>query len=139
MHVFQLLNFFALAPKIEIVEAPLPELAEEPCFRVPASGESELYGLHDCRGICCPLLAQRTREKWGTRRFGDQQVNVLGHDDLSDDGETIALAHEFEDREQQVAGRAFGEKRRTAITAPGDEVQAPVAIVSLETPWHEES
>jgi hypothetical protein len=48
--------------------------------RKQAPGESLLDGLHDDRGIAA-------------LGFGEQQVNVLGHDHVSDYHKTIASPH----------------------------------------------
>ena len=91
VHVVQLLVSFLAAPNIEIVEAPLPETAitkkgrvfpqahlpRRSAFAPPhGAGNALLEYLHNCCGSANP-------------RFGDQEMNMLGHDDVSEQREVV--------------------------------------------------
>ena len=86
MHVVQFLNLFLRAPQIEIVETTLPEAAGEFAANCQPAGDAQLRGLNYLRGIA-------------NQRFGDQRMYVFGHDYVSDDGEAVANAHQFESGE----------------------------------------
>jgi hypothetical protein len=96
MHVLQLLNLFSLAPKIEIVEATLPELTGEFAFRGQPPGKAQLHSLNYLRGIAY-------------QGFGNQQVHVLGHDHVSNDGKTLTLTHPFQNSKKQVPASGSAE------------------------------
>ena len=103
MHVAEFLDALALTPDIEVVEATLPyvrfvgpelALGGPAAFAAQnAAGETLLDDLHH-RG---------RRAAFG---FADQQMNVLGHDDISNDHELVALADLPEFRATDRAGGA---------------------------------
>ena len=64
-------------------------------------------------------------------RFADQEVNVLGHDHVTDDHELIAPAHLLQHSEQQVTTARRAEQRLPAITTAGDEMKVSGAVVAL--------
>ena len=76
----------------------------------------------------------------GGRRatFGlaDQQMNVIGHDDISDDHEMVALADLLKNLEEQVATAGVSQLGLPMITAAGEEVQMIVSVVTLEACGH---
>src|SRR5258708_7009548 len=135
MDILQLLNLLFFAPDDKIIKAALPDLS---CFksflpqtalgrhftaapvRKHSAGKSLLQYLHD-RG-------------WSsTIRFADQQMNVLGHDHVSDDDETAAHAHLLQDFEKQIPPADGPQQRSLVITARGDEVQVSFAVVTMKT------
>lgn len=58
----------------------------------------------------------------GLSWFGDQQVHVLGHEDVSEDVELVAGAEFFEGVLEGGAGVVVMEEWETTIAAEGDEV-----------------
>ena len=128
MHVFQLLDLGALTPNIEITKPALPgvmgkgrvESADEPLT------EAQFDRLHD-------------RGKVGDLRLRNQQMHMLRHHHVADYDETISLAHLLQDFQEQIAPYRTSEQRLAMITTPGDEVMVSVAVVALQSPWHEET
>jgi hypothetical protein len=95
VHILKLLDELLLTPQVEIVKARLPELGqgmiqtleaklELPCGRAwfPAqpARHALLQNLHD-------------RRRRALRRFADEQVDVLWHDNVSDQRKSIAVAY----------------------------------------------
>src|SRR5258708_39990710 len=57
-----------------------------------------------------------------------QQVDVLGHDHVADDDETVTPARGFETAQEQIAATGRAEQRLAAITAERYEVKMSVAV-----------
>ncbi len=72
-------------------------------------------------------------------RFADQEMEVLGHDYISQNHETIALTHLLEDRQEEIAATCTGQVLPPVITTAGDEVQVPGTGIAFEIPGHDES
>ncbi len=70
-------------------------------------------------------------------RFADQEVNVLGHDHVTDDHELIARAHLLQHSEQQVATVRRAEQRLLPITTTSDEMQVSSAVEAFQFPGHD--
>ncbi len=86
MHLFEFLDTLLCVEDVEIVEAALPELfdaMQAECLE-PSPGSALLEREPDRRGIAAI-------------RFSDEQVEVLGHQDISDDDELVSLTEFFED------------------------------------------
>ena len=69
-------------------------------------------------------------------RFADEQVNVFRHDDIADDGKAIGAAGWLEHAKEKIAAARGVQKRKTTVAADSDEVQVPLAVVSLEITRH---
>ena len=130
-HVTEFLDAFMLGPNIKVVKSLLPDvlpgvvkqgslcrIASTLRLYQDASCKSELKRLHYGRGI---LLL----------RFADQQVNVLGHDHVTDDDELVALAHPLQHGQKHAATARRGEKRLSPITTAGDEMQVSSTVVAF--------
>ena len=61
---------------------------------------------------------------------------MLGHDDVAEDIEVVALAGLFEGVEKGVFGVWGVEVRFTAVAAEGDEVVVAFVMVTLEAQRH---
>jgi len=61
-------------------------------------------------------------------RFADRQVNVLGHDHVSNDDELIALANLFEHGKKQVATFLCFEEGTALMTTAGNKVKVSGAV-----------
>jgi hypothetical protein len=81
MHIFQLLNLFALTAQIEIVEATLPNVMRSigRATGEHASRKFQLHCLHNSGWV-------------GDLRLGHQQVDMLGHHNVSNHREAVARA-----------------------------------------------
>jgi hypothetical protein len=87
VHVLQLFDPFVVGEDIEVVVAGLPE-----GFRAESLRDRKLEGM-DCF---------RERDL-AVQRFTDEKMDVLGHDDVAEDFEVMALAGEFEGVEEDVS------------------------------------
>jgi hypothetical protein len=69
-------------------------------------------------------------------RFADEEVNVCGHDHITDDDELISSAHLLHHSQKQIATVRRAEERLPPITTTGDEVKVSSAIVAFEFAPH---
>jgi hypothetical protein len=67
-----------------------------------------------------------------------EQVNVFGHDRVSDD-RAIAPAHLFENRKQAVAAASVAEEREPVIAGTSDKVQMMRAVGAMQPAGHGKS
>ena len=68
--------------------------------------------------------------------FADEQMEVLGHDDVAHNNEMIFAADLFEGLQKKIAVTGCSQQW-TALEATGrDEVQISGAVISLETLGH---
>jgi hypothetical protein len=63
-------------------------------------------------------------------------MNVFGHDDVSQERETVPSPRLFENAKEQVASRWGSQLRMSPITTEVDEVQRTFEIIPLETCRH---
>src|SRR5262249_31001730 len=94
--------------------SPRPQPAQHP------PGKSLFDSLHHARRIS--LL-----------RFADQQVNVLRHDYVAYDDESVTLPDRLEHCKKQVTAAFAGQPELAMIAAASDEVQVFIAVVALES------
>jgi hypothetical protein len=137
MHIPELLHSLLRRPYIEVVEACLPEL--------PVLGfvpQTDCAGARSCvcvwvtrRGPCAAsILASRSREfRFG---FGQEQVDVFGHNDVSHQHEAVALARLFHNREEAVAASRAAEERASPVARTSDKVQVMRAISAMQSAGH---
>jgi hypothetical protein len=64
-------------------------------------------------------------------------VDVLRHDDVSQNDEAIATAHSLQDVQEDIAFALGAEKRLAAITTGGDKMQVARAVVTLKVARHD--
>ena len=69
--------------------------------------------------------------------FAHQQVNVFGHDDITEDKEAVLHSRLFECLLEHLCRAVFHQKRLTAVATEGDEVKGADVLISLEAPGHE--
>lgn len=65
-------------------------------------------------------------------------MKVFGHDHVSENHESIALANFFQNGEKQIATAGRAQPGLSVITTAGDEVQVSGAIISFEISGHGE-
>jgi hypothetical protein len=63
--------------------------------------------------------------------FGDEQMKVFGHDDVSVNDEAVLTAGLFEDFEEEIATPGGMQSGLAAVAATGDEVQVLSAVVAM--------
>ncbi len=103
---------------VEVVVARLPEgtLRE-------TSGDGDLQGLE---GFC----------EGNAGRFAHEQVNVLGHDDVTEEFKLIMSAGTFERVEEDVSGVLGVEVGFAIVATEGDEMVVALLLISLEPERH---
>jgi hypothetical protein len=135
MHVVQLFDPLLRRPHIKIVKPPLPEMfralirharPKSQLIPIPTPPFSPNRSRH-------PLLEHvHHRPGRANPRLGDQNVNVFGHDDVTDQRELIFLPHPAQNLEQQLALASIPQKGKSSIAATGDEMQMPLVITPFE-------
>jgi hypothetical protein len=80
-------------------------------------------GLHDDGGVAA-------------LGFGEQQVDVLGHEDVSDYVKTITPPHVFQHAQEQVAVSWAAEQWQALVTTGGDEVRVSRPVIAMEPVGH---
>lgn len=63
-------------------------------------------------------------------------MNMFGHNHVANQRELILFPHRVQDSEQQVSFASVTQKRESPITAAGDEMQVPLAVMSLQFVTH---
>jgi hypothetical protein len=118
VHVLDLFDSLVVGEDVEVVVAGLPEGC-----RGEALGDGEFQGLEGFG-------------EWVFGRLAEEQVDVLGHDDVAEDFEVIAFAGEFEGVLEDVSGCGGVEVGFAVVTTEGDEVVVALLLVSLEVERH---
>jgi hypothetical protein len=118
VHVAKLLDVFGFGVDVEVIVATLPE---GPLPALDSNRELERLkrlGQEDAAG------------------FTDQQMHVLGHDNVAGDEELVPDAHGFQRALEEVPGGGCAEVRETAVTGERDEVEVVGPLNPDEAPWH---
>ncbi len=141
VHVVQLLDKLLLTPHVEIVKTRLPELRQKivslakrqaellpvrflPSFSPEVPRDALFQDLHH----------SRRRNIW---RLADQEVHVLGHDDVTREFEMITIAYFSENFDKGVFGPHLGKERQAAVAAAGDEMQMLEPVAAAQSFGHE--
>lgn len=69
-------------------------------------------------------------------RFGEEQMDMLGHEDVAEEEELVTLAEGFELVQEGGPGIVIVEVRQTVVTTEGEEVEVAFGLVTLQTAWH---
>ena len=108
VHVVEFLDELRLTPNIEIIKSWLPELRQE-IVRVSESKSKLLRGhflawlaAKPARDTVLQNLHDRGRCALGW--LADEQVNVIGHDDIAREGKPEAVAHLSQNLHKQILG-----------------------------------
>ena len=115
VHVAQLLCQLAIGEDVEVVVAGQPKGTTRALYRdrqlegLDRFGEGDLF--------------------W----FGEENVDVLGHDYVAENVEGIALAHGFESLLEEFTRGLRAEVGTTLVTTEGDEVQMPALLIPHQT------
>src|ERR1700722_17229631 len=133
MHVDQLLDPFARAPNVEVVEAALPD-ALAGCRPELGLQPVSFFPQHATRKALLPHLHDGRRR--ASFRLAKQQGKGLGHHHVTGDYETVTLSRFLENLQEQIASRCAGEPGLAMITTTGKEMQMVLPVVALETLRH---
>ena len=120
MNVSQLLKKLVVIVDIEIVIALLPEM-----FRFADEPSRDA------------LLERLDRVGEGAAlRLAEQQMNVLGHDDVSEDAHFVSTPDTFQRGRKCLLRFGRVEERASLITGEGNEVRTLRLVETLESPSH---
>ena len=106
VHVLEFFDELRVTPDVEIVKAGLPELRQE-IVRV-SKRKSELLGGYFLGWLAADsprhALLQDLHDGWRSALcwLADEQVNVVGHDDVARDREPVAVAHLSQNLHKQI-------------------------------------
>src|SRR6266404_4895208 len=139
MHVLELLANFLFTPHIEVIKSGLPEArqipvacckcaARLPCRRATSASPE----------IPRDALLQHFQDDAGCALggFADEQMNVVGHDHISDQQEIIALTNFPHGLDEYFSRSPRVDQRNPSITTEREEMQMAPSIVSLQTFRH---
>ena len=70
-------------------------------------------------------------------RFADEQVEVFGHDDVSQNYDAVAASYLFEHGQKKIAVWNRRQERLAMETATGDEVEMAGAVIAMKRSGHE--
>jgi hypothetical protein len=121
MKVPQLLDALSLGPDVEVVIACLPE---RPALNLPQLPRDILF-----------QHLQRDRQP-RSLRLGHQQVNMLRHDHISRNVESILLPRPLQSLLEDVPGSWPPQPSLAPVAAKREKVQTARFLKSLETPRH---
>ena len=133
MNVSQLLNALALRPHIKVVETCLPETIRVPRSRKIGEtwgtpyGESSRFPNGDARFKQTPPKCDLDPLNYGREipplRFADKQMEVLRHDNITENDEMISAARRFQNSQEKITTAGITEEWPTLIATRCNEVQ----------------
>lgn len=106
---------------VEVVVAGLPEVL------VIAFEEFGGFALEDSHRVAESLASG----------FGEQEVDVLGHEDVAEEVELVGESGALEDLFEDETGVVIIEERGALVTTEGDEVIVAAGLVALQMTGHE--
>lgn len=115
MNVAEFLDEFGMGQDVEVVVAALPELL---------AVAFETFG-----GFVFEYV-QSDGERVKLR-LGDEEVDVLGHEDVTEDIKLVAGTESFEFFEEDGSGAVVVEIGKTAVTTEGDEVIVTLSLIAF--------
>ena len=143
MHIVEFLDEFLLTPDIEIVEARLPELGQAIMHMAERKWEL-LAGRFFARIAAEPprhTLLQHLHDGRGRtfRRLADEQVDVVGHDDVAHQCKAVAVAHFAQNLHKQILRARGGKQGQSSVTAARNEMEVAQSIPAPQSLGHEPS
>jgi hypothetical protein len=138
MHVVKFFDSLLQTPHVEIIETPLPKTRQR--IATACKGQiqlrrgSALLATQAARDALLQNLNHRGR--CSSHRLADEQVNVLGHDNISDQRKSVAVAHLTKNLDKNILGANRTQKRQTSIAGEGNEMQMAAPVVANEFVGH---
>ena len=138
VHVVEFLDHFCAGVDVEIVIAALPETRQETFLVRKTQAELSFRRALSCSHATRKSLLEDLDDFAGRSRagFADEQVEMLRHDDVTDESEAVASANFLEDLHGKIPGASGGQKRPSLVTAKGDEVKIAASGEALEILGH---
>ncbi len=118
VNITKLLDPLLCTPDIEIVKTPFPNRCGMADFVAQGSCKALLDDLHHNGGI-------------GHLGLGYQEMEMLGHGDVTEDDETVLSARLFQQPKEEIAALGGAEFGLAAVAATGDEVDVVIAIETV--------
>jgi hypothetical protein len=138
VHVVKFLDSLLQTPNIEIVEAALPKARQRivPTSKVQVqlSGGPPFFVEQAARDALFQNLEDRRRRPFS--RFADEQVDVLGHDDVAHQRETVTVAHVAKNLDKDISGVNRTQQRYASIAGEGNEMQMAATVVANKLVGH---
>jgi hypothetical protein len=119
VHVTQFPNALAFGVDVEIVIAALPERF--------AAAEVTGDGLLECLHRCCERFPLG---------LGHEEMNMLRHDDVPEDIESVMFACLFEGALTAIAGLGSAEVGLATVATESEEVKVASVLITTEAPRH---
>ncbi len=138
MHVAQLFHAFLLGEHNEIVEATLPNMPDgdgcAPKHVCPVTG----FGAKFSQQPMGEGLFQRSQHqrRISALRLGEEKMDMLRHDYITDDYKLMTLADLFQNFEEEIARAGCGEKGTALITTCSNKVGVSSAVAAVQVGWH---
>jgi len=123
MHVAQFFNPLLRSTDVEIIEALLPDRTRADAAMVKQLCESLLDDFH-YDGRVAHI------------RLGDQEVKMLGHDDVADHDKSIFLPCTLQNAQEEIAACAGSQLGAPLVAATGYEMEIVPAIPAVQTFRH---
>ena len=118
MDVSQFFDETLVRADVVVIVSPLPERGERRC---PRRRDLEtLYGVRESRFL----------------RLRDQKMDVLGHDDVSEDPQAESEANLFQAAKKCVGEEAIVQKSLSQVTTESHEVRLPGFVEASESAGH---
>ena len=129
MNVPKLLHKLRVVANIEIVVPLLPEMLR---IANQTPRYSLLQGLQPIRQSIpkpdrWPIQAIFWLE-WGSLRFTEQKVNMLRHDDIPVNAESVTTPHPLQSRLEDSTACLRGKQATAVVTAECDEMTLPAVL-----------
>jgi hypothetical protein len=137
VHVVKFFDSLLQAPHIKIIEATLPESTERIAagkWQTKLSSSIALLAAQASRDALLQHLNHSGRRPIG--RLADQQVDVLRHDDIAHEGESIVVAGLAKNLDKGVSSANRAQQRQASIASEGDKVQMAASIMADEFVGH---
>jgi hypothetical protein len=140
VHVVQFLGSLLAAPDVEVVEASLPETAVRdgrafvPKMELLSGSSCANSAPQPARDALLQYLYDDGRISFG--RFAQQQMDVLGHDDVTNHCELVVSSDFREDDQEDVSRACRFQEWQSSVTAEGDEMKVPGSVAALEVFRH---
>ena len=138
MHVVEFFDSLFQTPHVKVVKPPLPKARQ----RIVATGKDQIQ-------LPCgrsPLATQAARDallqnlnESGRRTFGrlaDEQMDVLRHDDITRQGEAVAVAHLAKNMDESISGANRAQKRQASIAGERNEMQMALSVAANKFVGH---
>ena len=139
MHVVEFFDSFLQTPDIKIVEASLPEAAEHVVVRkwqTKLPGSDALAATQSARNAMLQHLNHSGRRAFG--RLTDEQMNVLWHDNIAYERESVAVARFAQNLSKSISSANGAQKGQSSIARECNEMEMASSVMTNEFVSHEQ-